>query len=429
MNSFSLSGIIKSKTITHSAITFGGTFMTGILGLLFYGLVARFLGPNNFGIFIVALTSMTLLSDIANLGTDTGLIRFVSKYFKSNRLLALKFMKMAFKFKLIVWCFVLVLGWIISPIIAKNLLLKPELIMPLRLSLIGVGGILLFSFLSHSLQALEKYWVWVAVSIGSNLTRLILVLLLASTVFFNVELALLIYITIPILAFVAGMFFLPDFLKVEKENSVSGEFFHYNKWVACFIILAAISSRLDTFISARLLSDYQLGIYTAASQLTVVIPQLTFALASVVAPKLSVIKNDNLAILYLKKLQLLTLGLLVLGLFAIPVIVLLIPMFLGSLYFQSIVPFSILFFAQLIFLLALPSHQAILNYFSKPSFFVFLGFGQLIVTAVLGWYLISNWGILGGALTVLVVNIFNFLLPILWVVNQFGERYEKNNLG
>ena len=76
---------ISSKTFTQSGITLTGTILSGILGLLFYITVARILGPNNFGFLAVAITTITLVADIGNLGTDTGIIRFVGKYAKVDK--------------------------------------------------------------------------------------------------------------------------------------------------------------------------------------------------------------------------------------------------------------------------------------------------------------------------------------------------------
>ena len=221
------------------------------------------------------------------------------------------------------------------------------------------------------------------------------------------------------------LFLLPQFLTVRNSKSVGSELFHYSKWVALVGILTATGSRLDTFLSARLLTVRDVGIYSAASQITVVIPQLVFALATVVAPKLASFDSDIKAIEYLKKLQLLVFGMFILGLLAIPVLVLLIPQIYGTAYLESITPFVVLFVAQLVFLLSVPSHQAIFYYFSKPSFFTWVGLGQLAITGLLGWFLISTYGITGAAVTVLIANLFNFLVPSAWVVYRFTRVLKK----
>lgn len=415
-------GILNTKTFRHFTVTSGGTAVNGLLGLLFYIVVARELGPQVYGVLAVAVASIALISDVADLGIDTGLIRFVSKYRNNEGEKALRFLKLGLVVKTAVWLVVLLLGWFIMPAVARVVFLKPELSLPLQFSLVGVGGAMLFSLGTHAIQAYQKFWAWSFVNISMNGLRILAVFLFVALGSLSLWPVFTIYIAIPFIGFFTTLFLLPNFLTVKNERSVGDELLRYSKWVALVGILTATGSRLDTFLSARLLSVKDVGIYAAANQITVVIPQLVFALATVVAPKLASLDSDHKAISYLKKLQLLTLGMFVLGLLAIPVFALLIPQIYGAAYTESITPFVILFLAQLIFLLSVPAHQAIFYYFSRPSFFTWVGIGQLMITGLLGWFLISSYGIAGAALTVLASNIFNFMVPLAWVIYKFRKN-------
>ena len=93
--------LIKTATFRQSTITFSGTVINGLLGAVFYILVARFLGPSSFGLLMVAITLLTLISDIGDLGTDTGLVNFVGRNIKKKPLKAYRFLKLGLKIKLI----------------------------------------------------------------------------------------------------------------------------------------------------------------------------------------------------------------------------------------------------------------------------------------------------------------------------------------
>lgn len=416
-----LLNILNTKTFRHFTVTSGGTAVNGFLGLLFYIVIARELGPQAYGLLAVAFASIALISDISDLGIDTGLIRFVGKYHSEEKEKTLRFIKLGLMVKLAVWLVVLLIGWAVMPWVADTVFLKPELRFSLQLSIIGVGGAMLFSLGTHVIQAYQKFWSWSIINVSMNGLRLLAVIILAGFGGLGLLPTLITYIAVPFMGFFITLFLLPQFLTVRNSKSVVTELFHYSKWVALVGLLTATGSRLDTFISARLLTVKDVGVYAAASQITVVIPQLVFALATVVAPKLASLDSDQKAVQYLKKLQLLVGGMFLLGLLAIPAFVLLIPQIYGAAYTESITPFVILFVAQLIFLLSVPAHQAIFYYFSKPSFFTWIGLGQLVITAVLGWFLISTYGIMGAAVTVLVANLFNFLVPSLWVVYRFSR--------
>ena len=415
--------IIRTKTLRQSAITATGTIINGIIGWIFYILVARNLGPSNFGVFSVATATIALLASIFNVGVDTGLVRFVGKYISGEKEKAFRFMKLGLKVKIISGVTLIVIGWFLIPFFANTVLAKPELLFPLRLSLIGAFGWLLSFFVTSSLQAMQKFFSWVGLNIFMTSLRLFAVLGLIYFGVSQVNFSLYAYIYSPFIGFLIGITFLPKFFKVKGEGSVAKEFFHYNKWVAAFTVIAAISSRLDTYISTRLLSLSDLGIYSVANNLSSIVSEIVLALAIVVAPKLASFVGNVDAKRYLKKLQLFVVVLGIIGVtFGIPLSYYVIPKFYGLSYVPSILPFSILLISQAIFLISVPVHTSIFYYFSKPKVFVFVGLGQIILVGTLGWYAISTYGYMGAAFTMLVGNIFNFVVPGIWVLNKFRKK-------
>lgn len=414
--------IIKTRTIAYSLIAFIGTAANGLLGTVFFIVLARNLGTRDFGIVSVAITTFILVSDIADLGINSGIINFVSKYRSQNIQLVYKFMNLALKTKLAIWLIVAVVGYISSNFIAQNILLKPELQYSLRLSFLGVGSSLLFSFVTNSLQAFQKFISWSLINISMNGLRLIVVIFLISSLSLNINNSLIVYLTVPFLGFFLGFLVLPKkFLFVSNERSIEKLFFNYNKWIAALTIISAITARLDTFLSTRLLSISQVGIYSVATQLTSLMPQFISSLAVVIGPKLASQDSNQKAWEYFKKVQFFCIGLSVLALLFLPILIFLIPIFYGHLYNQSTNPFIILFVAQLVFLLAIPSHQAIFYYFSKPKVFIPISLGQMLINLSLGYYLISNYQIMGASLTVLIGMLFNFLIPLIWVVKKLKK--------
>lgn len=413
--------ILNTKTLRQSSLTSLATFTNGLFGIAFYIIIARLLGPANFGIFSIAVVALTLIADVTNLGTDTGLIRFIGKYQIPDKIKAQRFLKLALEIKLVVWLLILLFGFVLIPFIAETIFLKKELMLPLRLALIGVGGSLLFSFSTSAIQAYQKYLAWSSLTVGSNAIRLLALLLLILVGNLDLNTGLWVYIIIPFLGFLVSLFILPSFLLVKQELSVASEFLHYNKWVALFILLAAISSRLDTFLLTRFVSTAEVGIYSAANQIAGVIPQLVFAIATVVAPKLTSFTIHKQAIVYLKKLQLFVIGLAAVGVLLLPVIIIIISSFYGQEYSGSINVFIILFFAQLIFLVSLPVHQAIFYYFAKPSIFVFISVVHLLIIGAGGYFLILEYGLAGIAAAVLLGSISNFVIPAIWVLIKFKK--------
>lgn len=419
-----LKSIIKTATFRQSQITIAGTLINGALGALFYIVLARFLGPSNFGLLTVALTTLVLIADMADIGTNTGLIRFVSSSLVQNKDKAYRFLKLSLEIKLITWAISFLAVYFLAPFLATTLFHKADLIVTLRLVAFGIGGALLFTFATSALQAYQKYFLWSVINILTNSLRLILILILAYFSLLNTTSSVFVYIVLPFFGFFATLFILPTrkFLLSKEEFSLSGELFKYNIPVAIFTMIAAFSARLDTYLNAALLSAREVGIYGAANQLVAIMPQLVSALGLVSSPKFASFQNIHQMLVYFKKFQIFVLGLCILGILTIPVAIYLIPILFGLPYKEAVIPFIFLFLGQLVFLFSIPVHHSIIFYFGRPDVFIWVSLGHLMIIGGLGYLLISNFGITGAAVTVLIGMVFNFLTPLIWVINRIQGR-------
>ncbi len=411
-----INNILKTATFRQSTLTMSATVVNGLLGIAFYALLARFLGAENFGVVSIAIVTITLLSDMANVGTDTGIVRFVGQHIGSDKVRALKYLKFGLEIKLLVGLVVVVVGWFLMPIIAREFLSKPDLTIYLRLALFGSATALLYSFSSSALQSVQKYTAWSLVQISSNTTRLLLTGVLFFLGALSITSSLLLYIVVPLLAFIVSLLILPKFLNAKKETTIAKEFLHYNKWIALFAIIAAVSSRLDTYLTTHLLSFTEVGFYSVALNLAGVVPQIVFAIGAVVAPKLASFTTKSDFLRYFKKLQLFLFSLTFFGVvFGIFFGTWFIPTLYGGEYLASITPFIILLVAQGVFLISVPVHTAVIYYYAKPQVFIVTSLVHLVIIFLAGTVLIGHFGIAGASWAVLLGNIFNLLLPALWL--------------
>ena len=411
--------VVKTVTFRQSAVTFSGTLINGLLGAGFYIVAARLLGPSLFGVLSIAIVTLALVADIGDFGTNTGLTRFVSKYAKDDPQKANQFLKLGLIIKLTVAFLVIIIGVLLSPFIANTLLTKPELVIPLRISFIGVGTTWLFSFITVTLQSFQKFWKWSIIQIITNFLRFLLVVIFFLITKIDVNSTLIVYILMPFIGFVIGLTMIPrGFIKSKNEFSLFKEFFQYNKWVAVFLVIASISSRLDTFISARLLTVAEIGFYGAATQLTQVIPQLVGAIGTVIAPKMAGMGNLKTVLAYYKKTQIFVLGLAILGLAVIPFARFIIPFLYGKEFVGAVPVFIILICAMLVFLISVPIHNMVIYYFAYPKLFSLISLVHLLIIAIFGWFMISRFGLVGAAFSVLVAQIMDFIIPAIWLYQK-----------
>lgn len=421
---YMLKTIFKTATFQQSQITIVGTIINGGLGALFYIVLARFLGPSDFGLLTISLTTLVLVADITDIGTNTGLIRFVSANLIANKEKAYRFLKLCLEIKFISLVVAFVIVYLLAPFFATNIFHKNELLFPLRLISFGIVSALLFSYATSSLQAFQKYFLWSVINIFTNLLRLILLIVLIYYSMLDIRNSLFIYIILPFFGFFVTLFILPTrkILQSKDEFKLSRELFKYTIPVAAFSVIAAFSSRLDTYLNAALLTSRDVGIYGAANQLIQFMPQLVSALGLVSAPKFASFQDNSQMLVYFKKFQILVLGICLLGILTIPVSIYMIPMLFGVSYQEAVLPFIFLFLGQLIFLFSIPVHHSIIFYFGRPDIFIWVALGHLIIIGGLGYMMISSFGMVGAAITVFIGMIFNFLYPLVWLLIRLRKR-------
>ena len=66
--------------VKSSLIVFIGLFLSRILNYLYRIIIARNIGPEAFGLFTLAVTTLTLLIHVSSMGLTEGLVRYVAIY-------------------------------------------------------------------------------------------------------------------------------------------------------------------------------------------------------------------------------------------------------------------------------------------------------------------------------------------------------------
>lgn len=410
--------ILSTVTFRQSLVTTISTFANGALGAVFYFLLARFLGSHDYGAFSVAVTLMVMIAGIVDLGTDQGLIKFVPKY-KLDPIARNSVVRLTLKIKLIAGIITALVLISQSSFISQNILHKPELSILIPLVALGIIFQNLFSFSTSLSQSLERFFLWGGLYISTNIFRLALIVLVFWSGNLNGYSSTLIYILMPLLGFVLSLaFFDKKFLFTQNENRFLPELFGFNKWTTAFIIVSAMSSRLDIFFTTRYLSLSSVGIYGLALQLTTILPQLTNAIGAVTTPKFSSFSTHSQNVKYVLKVVGLnsaitlfsSLVLVPLGWFVLHTA--------GQDFSIGFIPFIILLSSVALFAIDSPVRDSLLYYFGKPQFFFWQGIGHALVITIFSWLLIPRFNILGSAVTVLIGQVFIESTAIIYFFTQ-----------
>jgi O-antigen/teichoic acid export membrane protein len=104
---------LKNKLINQIGIVFGSNMIKVISGFLVITLVARVLGPKDYGVFSILLALIAILTEATNFGLNTTLVRFNSA--AKNKKESREIIKTVFTIRVLlvliitlIWSFVLV---------------------------------------------------------------------------------------------------------------------------------------------------------------------------------------------------------------------------------------------------------------------------------------------------------------------------------
>jgi O-antigen/teichoic acid export membrane protein len=266
--------------------------MSSGLGAVFYLVLARTIGPHDYGLFSLGIAALSVVMSISDLGIGQGLVRFVGAHRLNNGYFP--FVKLALRIKIFMGVSATILFGLGTSIIARIVFHQPELGKLLPLVGIAVLFQLLFFLSASVFQGLQKFLFWGGIQVGANLLRLLFILPLLFLGQLDSVSSFLVFIASYVVGFVVSLFWLDlDWLKSKVTPSVTKEVWDFNRWTAVFVIIASITARLDTILSGRFLSLTEVGIYSLAATMVSFLPQLASAIGAVTTAKFANIKDRN----------------------------------------------------------------------------------------------------------------------------------------
>lgn len=409
--------IWKTKTARQSSITGISTLINGLLGAAFYFLVARHLGADGYGQFVLSITFIPLVSGIVDIGSSEAIIKFISPDKNTN--LYFPAASLALRIKLLMGLLSSLVFIIFPDVLSTVLLDKPSLTALFPWVGVGILSQLLFSFSVFMAQALERFYLWGGLFIGTNLIRLLIFLGLITFNSLSPLTAIVAYVLVPGLGFIFSWLFLDSRIIYAKfDRSLLSKFISFNKWISASTLLSAITSRIDIIFSGRILSLASTGVYSLATQLVMVFPQLITAISAVTTPKFSSFKSDGDSDRYTMKafLMIFVSGALA-SLCLVPVAMGVIT-FVGSEFSGTLVPLLILIFANLIFFMITPFQDSLVYHHSKPKFLFWLNLMTMPIIIIFSLWLIPKFGPNGSALSVLVNGVVAAIVTFYYYVKR-----------
>jgi len=396
--------VTKTATLKDALIVTGGMGLVSLLSAVSIFLIARFLGPARFGLYVTSLAIALIAIDSIELAISGSIVKFAARKKPDSP----QYIKHGLNLKLIIGIVLSLFFILLSRSISA--LLNPQLYQPLLLAALFIPITFLYRFPRSVLQANKHFVKDAILEIVTNIVRLGLIILFVYLSRLNILTSLLAYMIGLVLALILGTRFISwDFLKVKVSTNTKKSFFRFQKWLTFGFVIAAIHGRIDSTILMRLADASTTGIYQAAYRFFMPAVQFAAVLAMVFAPRFASFNQFSVAKTYLKKASQLSLALAGLVLLMIPLAPWLVRLIFGSAYLSAVLPAQILSLGFCFFIASAPFTAHLIYYTARTKIFFLLNLFQLLLLVTLDILLIPAFQAVGAALatslTLIIVNL------------------------
>lgn len=394
---------LKTKTIKDTTIVTVGMVLSTLLSAASIFLLARFLGPGQFGLYVTVLAIAMIVIDSLELAISNSIVKFSSSQGPDTA----GFIHYGFRLKLR-------LGFLVGAIFAGLSYLvadwiHPELKLPLVVSSLFIPAVFWLRFPRSLLRSRKRFMADSFLENVISLARLIAVGLFYWLGKLTVITALFGYLIGALVGGAVGALLIDwSFLKAGFSQKIKKRFFGFQKWLTLGFIVAAVHSRIDSVLLLKLVGPETTGIYQAAYRFFMPVTQLASVLSLVFAPRFASFPDLTTSRVYLFKAARLTLAIGSLSLMIIPLAAWLVQLIFGEGYLGAVLPTQILALGFFGFIAGAPWVAFLLYFAAKAKTFFYINLLQLLLIVGLNWWLTPRFQATGAALaaglTLIITN-------------------------
>lgn len=408
--------LVNSATIKDSLIIFTGLGTISVIGFIYTVLLARFLGPNNFGIYSAITALATIVYSLGDFGISPALINFIPKHLSEKS----RFISTGFWMQFAIA--VLVLVFFGSTSLIHNVIIPGSLYTDFFLAGALSINYLFINFAQGIFTAERRFWKYSIIQIIDAVVKISIVFILLLLGHLSIGAALIANFVSTIFALLITFGKEMLEMKFDFDNRIIYKITHYAKWIAVSRIFSVMISKIDVIILNLLVGSFQTGIYSAASRIALFFAFLVSGLGSVVTPRYSSFDSNQKVIDYSKKVSILAICIAIFmifcAIFADPIV----KIVYGVKYLQAVDVFKYLMLAMIPFPFTLITTSALLYTFNQPAFYAKITAIQVSGIVIMDILLIPSLGPLAPVVAMGVTNLMFFLVSSIKVLSLINEN-------
>jgi len=398
-----------------------------VLGFAINLLIARLLGPEQFGVYYLFIVIVIIVHNAIGEGLAPGVVKFYSSDAARGSTESQAVVGSSLFLRLSMGVPVVAIGLLYGGWISAHIFGTLDYSESIRLAFVAALGSSLLGFGLAILQAKQKFLARSLMTPSVNGLRILAVPILFAGGWFVLP-ALLWLHTLFFFFAAFGAFWLirADLFSAKLDKRHLRELFHFSKWSSLAFLALLTYSNLGVPYLSRALGAEAAGIFAAAASLTLVIEHGVAAINAVQLPSVSRLSGlPEYRRFFRQSLMRCSLGALILS----PVILLAEPIILivyGSAYAESVPIFAILFASILVNLAAHPVSQ-IFFAINRPRTFALCHGLPIVVWILVALVLIPSYGIVAAAIATLAARIFAAILIFVFLRRALWTRADLSS--
>lgn len=391
--------------------------------------LAKRFGPEIFGVFSLAVSTMMAVNFVSELGLAVGMVRFFNLYQKEERK-----QKLIMSSLLIFRVFIILsltgislpLGFLLAKLLQLGSIFQPLL----SLAVINGAILTLWLYLQNFFQAHREFSKLSRYIFAYAIFRIscLVLLYLIYTDLLNITAVLASLYTIPITLItligvipIAVYFFHRGFPSFSNILRTIIDVLKYSKWIVVSGISYNLLLRSVQFILAIRSTKLELGIFSAGFVFTAAFSTLNMAVRTVFFPHVTAFEKIRDMRSYLMKMKKIFPYYAVLIVISVAILAIIQVVFLGNDYATALPVFLITSIAlALSIFMGLVS--ILLHTLMHPEVESFVNIGRLIIVIALVYLLAPNFGAIGGAVSYCLPVIFGELFMVFFVRRMVHEK-------
>ncbi len=403
--------LLFSQTIKDISVSFVGLGVTALVGFVYTVVIARLLGPEQFGVFSAISALVAIIYSLGDLGIAPAMINFLPKVKKERAV----FINTGFWFESLAGLVILVLFVLFA--LFRNLIVPGSL--PEHLLLAGLLSFnyLLISFAQAVFTADRQFLKLSLSQIIDAVAKILLVFIFLSFSQISITTVFIANIFSTILALIITFGKNIISVRLVFDDKVSSHIFHFSKWIAVSRVFSVFISRIDVLLLNLFSSNYDAGIFAAGSRVTLLFALVVSSLGSVVTPRFSEFKERDRVVSYIKRLLSLIFFLcffmVVVVIFARPII----EIVFGNEYLAAIPVFQFLTLAMIPFVFQVVTTSALLYTYNQSAFYAKVTAFQVVTIIILDLTLIPLLHVYAPVFALALTNILVLIISSIKLKN------------